>query len=251
MTVYKISSYLNDLLHSSPVADYALNGLQVGKNSPVSKVALAVDARLSTFEKAADSGCQMLLVHHGLFWGRNFAITDAEYDRFSYLMSKGLALWASHIPLDIHPDLGNNARLLGALGVSEQRGFGDWKGLQLGKFGSLPSSLPLEELMGRLDDRLGSTARCLDFGKQSIQTIGVISGSVGVDEAHQALDAGIDLFVTGEECHPMHAFAQDFKFNIAFGGHYATEAFGIRAVGEKLSSELGLETIYIDHPTGL
>jgi len=251
MKLAEIVEHLDGLLHSEPMNDAALNGLQVGGEWEVDRVGVAVDARLATFRAAAKAGCGLLVVHHGLFWGGAFPWTGAEYERVAFLTEHSLGLYGSHLPLDAHPDLGNNAQLLRALGVEPGERFGDYRGLAVGWWGDLDESLPRAALMDRIIQVLGGPSDLLPFGPEEVRRVGVLSGGGGGPDVLSALRAGADLMLTGEASHQLHALAEDWGANLAFGGHYATEAFGVRAVARRLEEDLGLETVFLPYPTGL
>ncbi len=251
MKLSEIVRYLDETLHSEPMNDMALNGLQVGGEWDVTRVGIAVDARLATFKAAAKAGCGLVVVHHGLFWGGAFPLTGAEYARVAYLTEQRLGLYASHLPLDAHRTLGNNAQLLLALGVTPQARFGDYRGLAVGWWGDLHTPEPRDGLMDRIRAVLGGPADLLAFGPRDVRRVAVLSGGGGGPDVLSALRAGADLMLTGEASHQLHALAEDWGVNLAFGGHYATEAFGVQAVGRCLAEDLGLETVFLPCPTGL
>ncbi|MFH1531920.1 MAG: Nif3-like dinuclear metal center hexameric protein [Pseudomonadota bacterium] len=251
MKLSEIVRYLDELLHTEPMKDVALNGLQVGGDWEVGRVGVAVDARLTTFRAAAKAGCGLVVVHHGLFWGGAFPWTGAEYARIAFLTEHRLGLYASHLPLDAHPTLGNNARLLLGLGVTPKEPFGDYHGLAVGWWGELEAPEPRDALMDRVRRVLGGPADLLPFGPPEVRRVAVLSGGGGGPDVLSALRAGADLMLTGEASHQLHALAEDWGVNLAFGGHYATESFGVQAVGRRLEEDLGLETVFLPCPTGL
>jgi len=251
MRLSEIVRYLDELLHTEPMKDVALNGLQVGGDWEVERVGVAVDARLTTFRAAAKAGCSLVVVHHGLFWGGAFPLTGAEYERVAYLTEHRLGLYASHLPLDAHPTLGNNAQLLLDLGLTPKERFGDYHGLAVGWWGDLEVPEPRDTLMTRIRAILGGPADLLAFGPAEVRRVAVLSGGGGGPDVLSALRAGADLMLTGEASHQLHALAEDWGANLAFGGHYATEAFGVQAVARRLEEDLGLETVFLPCPTGL
>ncbi len=251
MKLSEIVRYLDETLHAEPMKDTALNGLQVGGEWEVARVGIAVDARLATFRAAVKAGCGLVVVHHGLFWGGAFPWTGAEYDRIAFLADNRLGLYGSHLPLDAHPILGNNAQLLQALGVAPRERFGDYRGLEVGWWGDLDVPEPREALMIRIRDVLSGPADLLAFGPESVRRVAVLSGGGGGPDVLSALRVGADLMLTGEASHQLHALAEDWGANLAFGGHYATEALGVQAVARRLEEDLGLETVFLPYPTGL
>ena len=231
--------------------DYSLNGLQVGDlKREIRKVAFAVDACRETFRKAVEEKADLLFVHHGIFWGRPFAITGPHYERMKLLINNSLALYAVHLPLDMHPEWGNNAVLASILGLEEQDGFGEFKGAKIGIKGILPEPLNRDEVVRRLFGGWEESIRVLPFGPEMIRSIGIISGG-GTKEVQDAIDLGLDLYITGDSSHQVYHQSLEAGINVLFGGHYMTETTGVKAVMEKAGKELSLETVFIDVPTGL
>jgi dinuclear metal center YbgI/SA1388 family protein len=248
-TLDGIRAFLDDLLDIRGMEDSSRNGLQVQGADEVTKVGLATDAALATYRKAAEAGCQLLFVHHGLIWGGLDSITGRVHDHVRYLLEHGLSLYAAHLPLDAHPQLGNNARLADICGLEERRPFGDYHGIALGFSGRLPAPLTLDELSARFTAEVGSEPRALAFGPPSISTLAVVSGG-GSGDLPLAADAGLDCFVTGEGRHENHHLALEAGINVLYLGHYRSETVGVRAVGEALARRFGVATVFIDEPTG-
>lgn len=253
MQLREVVQYFNSLLPLDEVvrSDYSMNGLQVGDlDAEVSKAAFAVDACMASFERAARSGAQLLCVHHGLFWGKPLAITGQHYRRIKYLLDNGLALYAAHLPLDMEPTLGNNAGLADLLKLKQRQPFGDYHGVKIGVKGELPVAATIEEVLSMLGITRESALGVLPFGADSIKTVGVISG--GADkEVEQALEEGLDLYITGELNHQVYHTCLEGGINLISAGHYATEVFGVQNLMNKISSDKGLEVQFIDVPTGL
>jgi len=246
----EIVEYLDRLLDTDGVQDASLNGLQVEAGDSVDTVGIAVDAALPTIETAVERGCQLLMVHHGLFWGADQPLRGALGARVAACFRGGLSVYASHLPLDLHSELGNNALLAGALGAQPESGFGDCAGVPLGTVAALPEAMPLAELAGRL-----AAAGCDDqvmwaFGPDPVQRLAVLTGS-GCSFLQEAIDAGADCFITGEPRHSAYHQAREAGINCIFAGHYATETFGVRAVGERLAEEFGIDAEWIHLPTGI
>jgi dinuclear metal center YbgI/SA1388 family protein len=248
--VQEIQTYLDEYLRISEVADSAeaLNGLQVDHDGEVTKIAAAVDACQATINGAADCGAEFLLVHHGLFWGGLEPLTGRHGRRIRQLMNAGIALYSAHIPLDLHPEIGNNAVLAKELGLTDREWFGDYKGEQLGVVGNL--SVTLKDLLAKIGEIAGSSPRVLAHGPGSVSRVGVISGGGG-DMISQAREAGVDTFVTGEGKHHSYFDAEEWQMNVIYAGHYATETVGVKALAEHLSSKFHLPWKFLDHPTGM
>lgn len=245
-----LCSYLDGYLRVAEVPDYsgALNGLQVEGTRPVRRVAAAVDAAQATVERAIAGGADLLLVHHGLFWDGNAAVTGRRYRRLRPLIEAGVAVYSAHLPLDVHPEVGNNAVLARELGIEVRGTFGDYKGWPLGMWGEL--EIRREALAARLDETLGGRVKVVAGGPERVRRVGVITGGAG-SMLPAAIAAGLDAFVTGEGAHHHFFDAEEGGINLFFGGHYATETWGVRALARHLEEKFGVEWFFIDHPTGL
>lgn len=253
MKIEQLSEYIYKRLNLEQFesADSSLNGLQFGSPAKeVKRVACGVDASLSTFVKAAKWGADALFVHHGLFWGKPIAITDLHYRRIECLFKNDMALIAAHLPLDAHPQLGNNATMARLLDLVEVSPFGLYNGHYIGYRGLFKESSSIEEIVKLLNLGEESGLRVLPFGKKEIKSVGIISGGAAFDVL-EAIDLKLDAYITGESSHTMFSYCQEAKMNMICGGHYATEVFGVQMVAKDLKENLGLETTFIDNPTAL
>lgn len=250
MDIHELSGYLDAYLRTADVPDYgtALNGLQVENSGRVTRVAAAVDASEASIRQAIQRGCDVLLVHHGLFWDGNQPVTGRRYRRLQQLMAADVAVYASHLPLDVHPEIGNNVQLARALGLNVEGTFGRHQSTEVGVWGTL--NITREALAARLDDLLGARVRMLAGGPEKLKRVGVITGGAG-SMINDAVKAGLDAFVTGEGAHQTYFDAMEGRINVYYGGHYATETFGVRALGEHLKKKFGLPYEFIDLPTGM
>ncbi len=251
MDLHELVSWLDDYLRVREVPDFpgALNGLQVESSGrPVRRVAAAVDAAEATIARALAGGADLVLVHHGLFWDGNQPVTGRRYRRLKPLLEADVALYAAHLPLDVHPEVGNNAVLARALGIEVRGSFGEHRGMPLGAWGEL--EIHREALCARLDELLGGRVRLLPGGPERIRRVGVITGGAG-DEISAAIAAGLDAFVTGEGKHHHFFDATEGGINVLFGGHYATETWGVKALARRLEETHGIEWFFVDHPSGL
>ncbi|HEU4464229.1 MAG TPA: Nif3-like dinuclear metal center hexameric protein [Gemmatimonadota bacterium] len=242
-------AYLDTYLDVAGWADKSLNGLQVEGTDEVRRIALATDAALATISLAAEARCQMLVVHHGLFWGRVEPVTGPLRARLAALIEAGLSLYASHLPLDAHPDVGNNAVLAGLLGLEDREPFGRWGDRAIGVLGRLPEPVDRTELAGRIEALLGAPADVLAFGVERVRSVAVVSGAAA-ELIPEAKASGADVFVTGETSHTAFHQARERGMNVVFAGHYATETLGVRALGDHLAERFGLGTVFLDAPTG-
>ncbi|MFP4644570.1 MAG: Nif3-like dinuclear metal center hexameric protein [Spirochaetales bacterium] len=232
--------------------DPSLNGFQVGRRSAdVQKVAFAVDACQETFHRASLWGADVLVVHHGIFWGRAEAIRGPMYVRVQQLIERDLALYAVHLPLDQHLVYGNNAQMAMALELTNLQAFGHIKGQPIGCRGDFEKPVLLEEINRILFGGTENTISVLPFGPQHVRNAGFVSGGGG-SAFDEAVELGLDLFVTGDASHTLYHRALETSMNVVFGGHYLTEIWGVKALAEKLSTEYpDIETTFIDVPTGL
>ena len=245
-----ITRYCDRLLHTSEVQDYerAANGLQVENGGAVTRIAAAVDASLATVQLAAATGADLLLVHHGLFWGPAHPWTGKRYELLRFLIRHNLAVYSSHLPLDAHPRLGNNARLCAALGLKRLRPFFFDHGLFLGF--QATARIPRSRLATGLQRATGAQPRVIPGGPETCRRIGVVSGGAGGD-LKKAAEEGVDTFVTGEGPHWTYALAEELGVNVLYGGHYATETFGVKALAAHLAAKFKVPWTFVDHPTGL
>lgn len=246
----QLASYLDRYLQvrELPDSDRALNGLQVENSGRLSRVLGAVDACDASIAAAAARGADFLIVHHGLFWDGLRPITGRLGRKVRTLVAHDICLYAAHIPLDCHPEVGNNAVLAAELGVEGTRPFGRYEGIEIGVMGGL--DLPLDDLVKRVRERLGTPPRVIAKGPARTKQVAVVTGAASayIAEAHER---GVDTFITGEG--PHHAFhdAEEWGVNVLFAGHYATETVGVQALGEHLRDRFDLPFEFFDHPTGL
>jgi dinuclear metal center YbgI/SA1388 family protein len=245
-----IVRHCDQLLRTSEVQDYerAANGLQVQNDGSVTRIAAAVDASLATVRLAVGSGADLLLVHHGLFWTPAHPWTGKRYELMRSLLRHNLAVYSSHLPLDAHPRLGNNARLCAALGLKSLRLFFFDHGLHLGF--QARARIPRADLARRLQIATGAKPLLIPGGPEICRRIGVVSGGAG-EELKKAVAEGVDTYVTGEGPHWTYALAEELGINVLYGGHYATETFGVKALAAHLAAKFKLPWSFVEHPTGL
>jgi dinuclear metal center YbgI/SA1388 family protein len=233
--------------------DASANGLQVGPaQRAVERVAFAVDAAEATIETAVDREADLLVVHHGLSWGGIERVTGRNYRRIAPLIDNDLALYAAHLPLDGHQELGNAAGLADYLDLEHCEPFGAMGPVHIGQRGRAGDPYERDELAETLAAELdtgGWGVQVLDFGPETVEEVAIVTGS-GVDWLDEAVEAGVDAFVTGEGKQQVYHEAREAGVNVFLAGHYATETFGVRALSG-LAEDWDLETTFIDHPTGL
>ncbi|MCS1407709.1 MAG: GTP cyclohydrolase 1 type 2 [Verrucomicrobia subdivision 3 bacterium] len=245
-----IVQYCDRLLKVEGLDDWpaAHNGLQVENRAGVSHVAAAVDGSLATARMAGEIGADLLLVHHGLFWSAKHPWVGRQFDLVETLVGSGLAVYSAHLPLDIHPVYGNNALLAKALGWRRHEPFFFDRGRNLGV--RVRSRIRLEHLVDRLSAALGVEPTVLPGGHPVCRQIGIVTGGAGT-EMNRAAAEGVDTFVTGEGPHWTYALAEELGINVIYGGHYATETFGVKALAKHLAEKFAIKWSFADHPTGL
>jgi dinuclear metal center YbgI/SA1388 family protein len=250
-----ICERLDETLETDAYADVdaSANGLQVGRAAgEVDHVAVAVDAARATIDAAVEAGADLLVTHHGLFWGGKDRLTGSEYDRVAPLVEHDLGLYVSHLPLDGHQRLGNAAGVADLLDLDDRAPFGQMGDQHIGQRGTAANAYAPADLRARFDDALdtgGESVQLLEFGPDEIRDVAIVTGS-GVDWLDEAIETGADALVTGEGKQFAYHEAREAGIHVVLAGHYATETFGVRALQEQFE-EWGLETTYIDHPTGL
>jgi len=253
LTTEKLDAFFRGVLDIDDFAaiDNSLNGIQVDNDgSCFRKIAFGVDAAMETFEYAAAINAGMLFVHHGLFWGDPVRLSGNIRRRIKFLLDHNICLYAVHLPLDQHPRLGNNAVLAGLLGLENVEPFGDYHGRKVGYKGAFPKAVTIEEAVKKISFMNRPPLGVYPFGRKEITSAAVISGGAA-ESAKDALADRVDLFVTGESSHGVYHECLEGKLNMIAGGHYCTEVWGVQAVMRHCSSELGIETEFIDVPTGL
>ncbi|HEX3626191.1 MAG TPA: Nif3-like dinuclear metal center hexameric protein [Verrucomicrobiae bacterium] len=250
VTLAAVASHCDSILRTKDIGDYegAFNGLQAENRGAVTKIAAAVDASLVTIKLAVAAGADLMIVHHGLFWGARHPWTGRNYELLRFLAENNLAVYSSHLPLDAHPKLGNNVQLCKALGLTRLKPFFHDRGQTLG-FKS-QTALPRAELAVKLEEIFGARPLIIPGGPAICRSVGVVTGGAGA-ELKTALKEGIDTFITGEGPHWTFALAEELGLNVFYAGHYATETFGVKALAAHLAKKFRLPWEFLDHPTGL
>ncbi|HEX7617710.1 MAG TPA: Nif3-like dinuclear metal center hexameric protein [Verrucomicrobiae bacterium] len=245
-----ITSHCDKILRTRDIGDYdgAANGLQVDGRGPITRIAATVDASLATVKLAIAAKADLLIVHHGLFWSPSHPWTGKKYELLRLLIENNLAVYSSHLPLDAHPKLGNNAQLCAALGLRKLKPFFLTHGQTIGF--KTQQNISRAELAKRLERATGVKPKTIPGGNEICERIGVVTGGAGGD-LKIAADEGVDTFVTGEGPQWTFAMAEELGLNVFYGGHYATETFGVKALAAHLSRKFKLPWKFLDHPTGL
>ena len=249
MHAEELERWLDAVLNVGNIPDSSLNGIQVGNGGGCSRVALAVDASEASIAGAAASGADFLIVHHGLIWDKPFAWRGPALNRMKRLVESGIALYAAHLPLDLHSELGNNAQLCRKMGWTEISEFGTYHGTVIGRKAVFSEPVDLNDITAGLGRLLGVEPTVWRFGRDTVRSAAVVSGRA-LSMLDQAVREGCDVYITGESGHEPYWYAREAAINVIFGGHYATETWGLRALGDKIKKECGLETVFLDLPTG-
>ena len=244
----EVVSYLDEYLRVPQTPDYpaALNGLQVEAQGPVTQFAVAVDASETVIDAAKD-WADLLIVHHGLFWGGLRPLTGRLFRKVRTLVESGTALYSVHLPLDRHAEVGNSAVLARELGVKGLEPFGDYEGISIGWQGRLHASA--EELRHAVSEATGGEARLVPGGPDPVQSVAVVTGA-GADFLDEAASHGVDALITGEAQHHHSIDAQELGVSLVLGGHYRTETFGVKEVATLLKDRFHIDGLFLDVPTG-
>ncbi len=247
----EISAHFDALLRISEIGDWpqAQNGLQLeNASAQVTRLGASVDANPTTIARAVERGIDLLIVHHGLFWSGAQPLRGRIFGLWHTAITHGLAVYSSHLPLDVHPGLGNTALLAQALGLSDGEWFLPVKGVNVGYKGRL--DLSRAELAERLSAAVGGRVQVCPGGSERCGVVGIITGGAGT-EVRDVARCGVDTFITGEGAHWTFGLAEELGVNLLYGGHYATETFGVKALAAHASERFGLPWEFIDHPSGL
>ena len=256
MPLVDVARHLDDLLRTNEIPDYpgAMNGIQVEHDGPVTRCAVAVDASVQTIDAAIADNANLLVVHHGLFWGGSQPLRGRMFQRVRRLLAHDVAVYASHLPLDLHPTLGNNALLARELGLTPSAGFAHFQSIAIG-------------LMGECDlESAALAARCDDVARREggqLVTLGVTAGrrtrrwalctgaGASSETLREAAAAGVDTLIVGEGPHHTAVEAMELGIAVLYTGHYATETFGVRALGAEIERAFGIPCTFVAAPTGL
>jgi dinuclear metal center YbgI/SA1388 family protein len=246
MKLEEVVKYQDGFLRLSEYADYpnALNGLQLENSGSVSKVAAAVDACEAVLKMAIAAGADLLIVHHGLFWGGLQTATGARYRKLRLAIENDLAVYSAHLPLDAHPQCGNNVLLCNALDFPEPR----QPFLEIGL--KVEAELDRQILCRRIEQAVSGSVHLAPGGPAVTRRIGVVTGAAG-GEIFKAAADGVDTFITGEGPHWSFTAAEELNVNLFYAGHYATEVFGVQELAKLLQEKFGLPWTFLHHPTGL
>lgn len=245
MKTRELAEFLDTELNVEAFEDVSHNGLQVQNTGSVKRICCGVDASMEFFEVAADRGADFLICHHGISWGSSLSrITDLNYDRVRFLMDQDMALYACHLPLDAHPVYGNNALICKALGITRLKPFGWHSGMNIGFAGKLSKPTRYSAFKNKIQQVMQAAPQSMDFGKRTVSTVAVVSGGAAGDVGEAAVK-DMDVFLTGEPRLSAYSVAQEKRINAVFAGHYATEVFGVRALGELITKRFKVPSDFI------
>jgi dinuclear metal center YbgI/SA1388 family protein len=245
-----VTEYLDHYLEIKTVTDWptALNGLQVENSGSVKKIGAAVDACEFVIREAVERKIDFLIVHHGLFWNGVQPVTGPLRRKLKLALDGDLAIYGAHLPLDMHPVVGNNALLCKALGLRKTTPFFFEKNQFIGRQATV--SISRSDLQRRLEKALGGPVKLCPGGLQKVSRVGVVTGGAGAEVARAAAE-GVDTFITGEGPHHSYTLAEELGVNLFYGGHYATETLGVKMLAAHISPRFLAPWEFIDHPTGL
>ena len=252
MKLKELDRYFRELLEIDALdgADISRNGVQVENSADITKIAFAVDACLETFKRTKEVGAQMLFVHHGIFWGHEQTITGSHYQRIKLLLDNDIALYAVHLPLDIHPELGNNVSLARKAGLCDLKPFGKFRGIDVGVKGTFKNEVSVSQVIDAIGFDKNELLAVLPFGKDKNMTGAIITGG-GESDVADAIEHDVDLYITGDAAHVVYHTCLENRINMISAGHYRTEVYGVQNMAAKVRADLGVETVFIDVPTGL
>lgn len=245
----EVTTYLDDLFSVETFKDYpgAYNGLQVENSGAVKKIAAAVDACESVIHQAIGEEASLLIVHHGLLWGGVSRWKDATYRKMRAVIAGDLAIYSIHLPLDAHPEYGNNALLARSCGFFEYEPFLETFGVPIGV--RIQAKVDRGELLRRVELAVGGPVQFSAGGPAICESIGIATGGAG-SQVPQVAAEGVDTFITGEGPHWTYTAAEEMGVNLVYAGHYATETFGVKAITQHISDRFEVPWLFIDHPSG-
>jgi dinuclear metal center YbgI/SA1388 family protein len=250
MELYDLVNYMDDYLKINEITDVSINGLQIEGKRDVKKICLGVDSSLEIFKETSKRKADLLIVHHGLIWGGLKNIRGLVKERISFLVENDISLYAVHLPLDMHPEVGNNIELLKILNLTDPEPFGAYHGVKIGFKGRYEKMKSIKEISKNLEKSLPTKVESFNFGPEKIKSVGIVSGGGG-SAFEDCIKEELDLFITGEPSHTIYHIAKESGINLIFAGHYATEKLGVMALGRNVEEKYGVKAEFIDIPTGL
>lgn len=249
MDKQKLIAYLDNYLQIGAIKDYGPQGLQVeASENDIKRIALAVDTSPATINAASSWQADMLLVHHGILWRTVERIAGPLGERVRLLILANINLYAAHLALDAHHEVGNNAVLAQLFGLKNIDWWCDVQGTNIGVIGETDTTL--DKLGEQINENLATKVTILNHGPEKVNRLAIVSG-FGADRVSQAQAIGADTLLTGETSHANYWAASDYGLNVIFAGHYATETVGVKALGQHLANKFGLTSQFFDFPTAM
>jgi len=245
----ELVTYLNEYLRVEEIDDYGTNGIQIDAPKPLDKIGVTVDCRIDVVNKAVQEDIDMLFCHHGLIWGGIDRITEGNYDIIKHLMDNNTALYMAHLPLDIHPELGNNVELARLIGAESKEFFYKDMGKEVALMTELSEKKHVKDIASKIEDGLDTKTVSLQENVK-VKKIGLMTGKGG-DALLDAKDKGAELFITGEREHSIYTKAVNNNIPLIMAGHYATETLGVKAVMDIIKEKFGKECKFISSETPL
>jgi len=246
----ELTTYLDEYLRIAEIRDYGPQGLQVEGRDEVARVVGMVDAQLPCVAAALERNADLLLVHHGIFWGGAAPLRGSLGALVRTIMASGLNLYAAHLALDAHPEVGNNTELARRLGLDVVARWATVNGVDLAVLAVQPGGVKLDYLVARFEQNVGPIQRVQAHGPRIVHRVGILSGG-GAEQVHAAAALGCDLYITGETSHAHYYDALNAGINVIYAGHYTSETVGVQALGQHLHQQFGLEFEFVDLPTGM
>jgi dinuclear metal center YbgI/SA1388 family protein len=244
----RIVEFLNDLLAVGSIPDFGPQGLQIEGKDDVRKVAVGVTASIELFRRAIEAEADLVICHHGMLWDFEPRVVRGPLkQRLQLLLDHGITLLGYHLVLDAHEEHGNNACLARELGLVDVAPFGEYRGVEIGRRGRFDPPLAVGDLEAKVREVCGGEPLVFPFGPDPVATIGVISGGA-VNDFRQAIDAGLDAYLTGEAKEFVQETAREERTTYIAAGHYRTETFGVRSLADRLAREFGVQTVFLDVP---
>ncbi|MEF3280670.1 MAG: Nif3-like dinuclear metal center hexameric protein [Elusimicrobiota bacterium] len=241
----KLITFLNNYLKANEIKDSSQNGLQVEGKDEIKKILFGVSYSSKLVEKAIQEKAEMIILHHGILWNKPIRICGIFKKRVEPLIKNEINLAAYHLPLDIHPKIGNNISILKIFNIKHFENFGDYNGIKIGFIGKLPKKISLEEIANKIKKEINKNAIFINYGKKLIEKIAVVSGG-GTNFFEEAVIKGADIFITGEGDEKAYELAREYRSNFVSAGHYRTEVFGIKELSKIISKKFKIKTLFIE-----
>jgi dinuclear metal center YbgI/SA1388 family protein len=244
----QLTRFLNKEFKIKKIPDHSKNGLQVKGKKNIRKIALGVDASLELFKKAKQKKCDLIIVHHGLFWEKQKDPLNIIKNRVDFLKKNKISLFVIHLPLDKHLKYGNNVEIARLISLKKFKSFANHKGVYVGIYGDYNKNI--RTLIKTIKNKINKSSKIQLFGPKKPKKVGIISGG-GISHIYDCKRKEIDTFITGEPKHLYFHFAKELRLNMVFAGHYKTEILGIKSLQKLIKQKFNIETVLIDIPTGL